>query len=110
MIIIFKTSKLKKIFNDDDLLKRKYGNLYTTIRRRLDDIDSADNLSIIGKLPPHRCHEMKGDRKGQLSIDLIHPYRLIFEPADNPPAIKPDGGIDWENVRTVKIIEITDYH
>ena len=27
-----------------------------------------------------RLHELKGNRKGQLSFDLDHPYRLIFLP------------------------------
>ncbi len=110
MVILFENDKLKKILNDDKLLKRHYGQSASTIRNRLDDLASAENLSVIATLPQHRCHELKGSRKGQLAVDLKHPYRLIFEPADNPPAHKPDGGMDWHGIRVIRIIEIEDYH
>jgi len=59
---------------------------------------------------PARCHELTGDRKGQLSVDLKHPYRLIFEPNNDPRPSKPDGGLDWAMVSAVRILEITDTH
>ena len=110
MIILFGRSKLHKIINDDKLLRRKYGALASTIRSRLDDLKAAETLSVIAKLPHHKCHELKGDREGCLAITLREPYRLVFEPADEPSATKPDGGIDWDKVRSIRIIEIIDYH
>jgi proteic killer suppression protein len=80
------------------------------IRNRLDDLAAADSLDVIRKLPQHRCHELTGNRKGQLAVDLAHPYRLIFKPDDDPPVTKTDGGIDWKRVKTILIIEIEDYH
>jgi proteic killer suppression protein len=80
------------------------------IRRRLDDFAAAQVLSDISKLPQVRCHELSGDRSGMLAVDLEHPYRLIFIPADDPIPLKADGGLDWNNVRTIKIVEIADYH
>jgi hypothetical protein len=59
---------------------------------------------------PGRCHELREDRAGQLSLDLDHPYRLIFEPADNPIPLKPDGGIDWKKVTAIRIIGVEDTH
>ena len=44
-----------------------------------------------------RCHQLSMNREGQYAVDLVHPYRLIFE--------KVDAGI-----QVVMIIEITDYH
>lgn len=79
------------------------------IRRRLDDLSAAENLEAMGSLPG-RCHELKGDRGGQLSLDLENPFRLIFVPSDFPPAVKPEGGIDRKNVRSVVIIGIEDTH
>lgn len=79
------------------------------IRQRLDDLAAASNLDEMNSLPG-RCHELKGDRHGQLSLDLDHPWRLIFVPADQPPALKTDGGIDWKNVRSVEITGIEDTH
>ena len=50
---------------------------------------------------PGRLHELKGDRKGQYSLDLVHPYRLLFtaEPVQN-----------WSEITTVTIIGIVDTH
>ena len=59
---------------------------------------------------PGRCHELTGDRKGTLSIDLDGPYRLIFEPAENPPPVKTDGGLAWELVTAIRILEVEDTH
>ena len=80
------------------------------LRRRLDDLRAADILSDISHLPPTRCHELKGDRAGQLAINLKHPYRLIFEPANNPIQKKEDGGLDWTKTTAILIIEVEDYH
>jgi proteic killer suppression protein len=59
---------------------------------------------------PGRCHALTGDRDGQLSIDLDGPYRLIFEPADNPPPANEDGGLHWERVTAVRILAVEDTH
>jgi len=64
----------------------------------------------MGKLPAARCHELTADRKGQISVDLQHPYRLLFIPANVPLPRKPDGGLDWSAVTEIEIIEITDTH
>lgn len=77
--------------------------------RRLDDLRAAANLETMRKLPG-RCHELKAERAGQLSIDLKHPMRLIFEPDHDPTPTKQDGGIDWLEVTCIKILEIEDYH
>jgi len=79
------------------------------IRRRLDDLRAAANLEVMRNLPG-RCHELKGDRAGQLSLDLDGPYRLIFCPEHDPVPIKNDGGLDWSQVTTVVMIEVVDTH
>jgi proteic killer suppression protein len=50
------------------------------------------------------------DHAGQLALDLDHPYRLIFEPADEPIPTKSDGGLDWNQVTAVRIIGVENYH
>ena len=45
----------------------------------------------------------------QFSVDLDHPYRLIFEPEEPIPR-KDDGGIDWSQVTTVVILGVEDTH
>jgi proteic killer suppression protein len=59
-------------------------------------------------LPAARCHELKGDRRGQLAVDLTHPHRLLFTPVDAKE--REDGGLDWTSVTAVVIEEIVDYH
>ena len=56
-----------------------------------------------------RCHELTGDRRGQLSLDLVHPQRLIIEPAEPVPRTQ-DGGLDWAAVTRVVVVEIADTH
>lgn len=108
--ILFRDKNLRSECNDNKLLKKRQGALRAKkIRQRLDDLAAASNLDEMNSLPG-RCHELKGDRHGQLSLDLDHPWRLIFVPADQPPALKTDGGIDWKNVRSVEITGIEDTH
>lgn len=110
MIILFQDSNFRDECNNNSLLTRRQGALRAKkIRQRLDDLRAANNLSVMKSLPG-RCHELKGDHRGQLSLDIDHPWRLIFTPADEPPALKVDGGIDWDNVRVIMIIGIEDTH
>jgi proteic killer suppression protein len=59
---------------------------------------------------PGRCHELHGDSSGILSLDLDHPYRFLFEPANNPIPTKPDGGLEWNKITTIRILGIEDTH
>ncbi|MBW4486505.1 MAG: hypothetical protein KME12_01815 [Trichocoleus desertorum ATA4-8-CV12] len=110
MDIVFKDSKFEEECNNQNLLEKRHGqNRAKRIRRRLDDLRAATVLEDMRYLPG-RCHELKYDRAGQLSLDLDHPYRLIFEPADEPIPTKPDGGLDWTKVTAVTILGIEDTH
>jgi proteic killer suppression protein len=111
MDILFETKKLEKECNDQKVLVRRYGSERAKlIRRRLDELRAAKTLSIMRSLPRPRCHELKGNRAGQLSVDLDHPYRLIFRPANDPLPTKPDGGLDWAQVIKIKILGVEDTH
>lgn len=110
MNILFRNKYFCNECNDNKLLVKRQGVLRAKkIRQRLDDLRAAENLDMMRTLPG-RCHELTGNRHGQLSMDLDHPWRLIFIPADQPPALKADGGIDWKNVTTIEIIGIEDTH
>jgi proteic killer suppression protein len=80
------------------------------LRRRLDQFRAAENLEVLRLLPQVRCHELKGDRAGTLAVDLDHPYRLIFEPANNPVSRKPDGGLNWTAITVIRVLCVEDYH
>lgn len=111
MDILFQDKKLEKICNNESLLVRKHGAMRAKLlRRRLDDFRAADNLEILRSLPQIRCHELKGNRSGTLAVDLDHPYRLIFEPANDPVPRKPDSGLNWTQVTIVRVLSVEDYH
>jgi plasmid maintenance system killer protein len=110
MDIIFKKAKFQKECNDHKILVRKYGPLKAKLlNRRLEQLRAAEVLEDLRNLPQVRCHELVGDRSGQLSVDLDHPYRLIFEPTEPIPR-KTDGGLDWEKITSITILGIEDTH
>ncbi len=110
MEITFKNNSLQKTFNSEKELIRQYGkNCARKIISRLDDLEAAVNLEVFKKLPG-RCHELKGNKKGQLSLDVEHPFRLIFEPSNEGIKKKDDDGLDWSSVNAVRIINIEDTH
>ncbi|MFO7981835.1 MAG: hypothetical protein R6V08_00095 [Desulfuromonadales bacterium] len=80
------------------------------LQQRMMELNAAETLADISHLPPPRCHEMTGDRAGQFSVDLVHPYRLLFIPSHNPVPCCEDGGVDREQVMEIEIIAIDDTH
>lgn len=73
-------------------------------------LKASPNLAAVPKGKPDRCHELKGNRKGIFAVDLFHPYRLLFEPSGNPVPRKGKGEIDMENVTSIRILGVEDYH
>ncbi len=92
-------------------MKAEWGQkMADKIATRLAQLEAADNLEAIARSGLGRFHEHKGDRKGQLSLDLVHPQRLLFQPNHDPVPRKEDGGLDLANVTSVLILEIVDPH
>lgn len=113
MDITFSSKKLAKQMNDDKALVRDFGSESARkLQRVLTQLRAAPNLGVFAlpMSPPHRCHELTGNRKGQLSVDLKHPYRLLFEPANVPLPLRDEGGLDWAKVTTIKIKGVEDTH
>jgi plasmid maintenance system killer protein len=108
--IRFVNAKFADDCNDFKRLVRRFNLQRAKLtRRRLDDLRAAANLEVMRNLPG-RCHELKADRNGQLSLDLDGPYRLIFRPDHDPIPVKDDGGLDWSQVTTVVVLEVVDTH
>ena len=113
MDVRFADRKLEKECNDGRLLQRRHGERRAKLlKTRLAVLVSAACLADLG--PPYRgpmrCHELTGNRAGQLSIDLDQPYRLIFLPDHQPPPTRAEGGLDWAAVTAIVILEIADTH
>ncbi len=110
MKITFSDKKLRKLANDDRLMVKELGKERAKLlRRRLTQLEDADNLEQVRHLPGH-YHELTGNRKGQWACDLDQPYRLIFTPHENPIPANEDGQYIWLEITGVEIIEVTNYH
>ena len=111
MDILFYTNRLEKECNNKRLLVKRFGSRRSKLlKRRLVELSAANVLEDLRNLPQARCHELHGRRKGQLSVDLDGPYRLVFKPANDPLPKKSDGGLDWTRVTTIMIIGVKDTH
>lgn len=71
MDITYKNKKIEKICTDARTAERTYGR------------EMADKIAQ--------------NRKGQYAVDLVHPYRLVFEK-------------NGDEIQIVNILEIVDYH
>ncbi len=67
------------------------------IHMRIDQIASADTIEMMIQYNIGRCHSLTNNRKGQYAMDLVHPYRLVFEK-------------QGEEIQIAHILEIVDYH
>jgi plasmid maintenance system killer protein len=101
---------LRDLMNDTRKLQREFGaENARRVRRRLDDLHAAAALEDL-RNTPGRLHELTHNRKGQLAFDLFQGKRLVFEPAHDPPPLKPDGGLDWSRITQIRILESVNYH
>lgn len=111
MDIAFRRRKLEKTFNTEKALKKEFGDrMARTIAMRMAVLKNARNLSLVPTTRPERRHQLKGDRDQVYAVDLVHPFRLIFEPNQVPVPRKEDGGVDTDRVTAIKIVEVIDYH
>lgn len=113
MDITFATKSLQKQLNEEKAMIKAHGPLRAKkLKIVMAQLRAAPNLGIFAPpmSPPHRCHELTGNRKGQLTVDLDHPYRLVFSPNHDPLPQRPEGGLDWRQVTMIEIKEIEDTH
>ena len=111
MKIETKTHRLAKTLNSEHKMRKEYGErMSETLAKRLAVLANAPNLAAVPTDRPERRHALKGQRASQQAVDLVHPYRLVFTPAHDPPPERPDGGLDEERVTAITIIEVVDYH
>ena len=98
MDIVYKSKKIQKVCTDARTAERTYGRkMADKIHQRIDEINAADTVEMMLQFHIGRCHLLKQNRKGQYAVDLVHPYRLVFEKNGN-------------EIQVVNILEIIDYH
>lgn len=111
MDIVFKDARLREDLLDPKKRQKRWGpDNAKALARRLDNLAAAATLEALRMLPQAGCHELKGDRKGQLSVRAAGGWRLVLEPAHEPVPMKDDGGLDWRKVTAVRVLEVVDYH
>ena len=69
-------------------------NIESVARRKLDQLDAAEELSDLGSPPGNRLEALVGNRKGQHSIRINDQFRVCFVWTLHGPAN----------------VEIVDYH
>ncbi len=98
---------------DADALQKVYGkDMAKSIDLRLTTLDGALALSDFWPpgMKPERVHALKGDLKGTFSVDLRHPFRLLFVPLDEPTPIPEDQLERWKHIKKIKVTGIEDTH
>ncbi|MEZ5001427.1 MAG: type II toxin-antitoxin system RelE/ParE family toxin [Chitinophagales bacterium] len=110
MELSYKNSKLEKSLTTDKGLAKSYGKLAKKIKQRRIQLESADNLEVIFKIPQLRLHPYKGNRKGTWSIDIQDNWRILFEINQDPIPTLEDGGIDLKAITIISIESVEDPH
>lgn len=82
---------------------------WSALKRRVRTLEVADTLDDV-RGQPGNFHALTADRAGEWSANLTPNWRLIFEPADEPLPLLPDGGLNAGAVRHVRIVRVEDYH
>ncbi len=93
----------------DSSIERRFGAAAGSLRRRLTELSAVTALADLAGTPG-RLEALASNRKGQFSVRVTANRRLIFEIADEPIPLLPDGGIDRRRVRSIRILEVVDYH
>lgn len=110
MDVTYKNNKLRKYAEDAKFSIQKLGKRRSELYlQRIGDLMAAQTLEEVRNLPG-RYHELTENRKGQWACDLDQPYRLIFEPHEDPIPTNADGQYIWLEIKGVEIIDIDNYH
>ena len=98
MDITYKNNKIKKVCTDAKTAERSYGReMADKIHQRMDEISAADTVEMMIQFHIGRYHLLTQNRKVQCAVDLVHPYRLVFEK-------------NGAEIQIAIILEIVDYH
>ena len=98
VLVTYKNRRIEKVCTDIKVSDKTYGNeMSNKIQMRIDQITAAETVEEMIQYHIGRCHSLTSNRKGQYAVDLVHPYRLIFEK-------------HGEQIQIAHIMEIVDYH
>ena len=93
MIKSFRDRDTERLFNREPV--RRFRDIEKAARRKLEMLDSAENLDNLRNPPGNRLEALKGARKGQYSIRINDQYRVCFV---------------WGEDNNAYDVEVCDYH
>lgn len=107
MEVEFRTNKLKKQCENPAIAQKEYGaKMGFKLTQRVVELSAAISLQDIKCIPSARLHRLDGDRNTQYAVDLVHPYRLVFQ-----PILSSDTEIfELDKIKVIRIEEVVDYH
>ena len=107
-------SKLRKAIEDRRFRQKSLGKeMANKLRIRVNSLIAAANLGVFWPplSGPERCHELTGELAGVYSIDLKHPYRLLFESVDGLDKEACEHEMSrWSTITEVKLLRIENTH
>ncbi|UNC93507.1 hypothetical protein [Candidatus Contubernalis alkaliaceticus] len=107
MEVRFKNNKIKKQCEDPRRAQKDYGlRMGVLLTQRVGELIAATSLLDIKYILSARLHELEGTRANEYSVDLVHPYRLVFTPITEGD-VKVN---ELQSIHIVRIEEVTDYH
>ena len=110
MEVTYKNKQLQKCAEDETYSVRKLGPVRSEkYLQRIGDLMDATTLEDVRNLPGN-YHELSANRKGQRTVSLDGPYRLIFVPHEDPIPVDENGKYVWIEIKGVEIEEIENYH
>jgi toxin HigB-1 len=75
----FRTRKLEKQYTHHLEAEKAYGKeVARKFIQRINIIKTANDIDELMQLPGLRCHNLKGNRRGQWAVKLTGFHRLIF--------------------------------
>lgn len=110
MKIDFKKNKIRKALSDVREMQKAFGIMAKKVSQRMEQLRAAPTLADMQSYQAARCHELKGERKGEWAIDISVNHRMIFEINQQPVPLNKDGSVDTKKVTDIMIIETTNYH
>ncbi|MDC1068408.1 killer suppression protein HigA [Candidatus Kapabacteria bacterium] len=105
--VTFDNKKLNRCASDPDKAQKELGVNCDKYFERLNQINIQDNLSeLVGS--PGRFHQLKKDKKGIFSLDLVGKDRLLFKPKES--ITDDNGSIILEKITEIVILSIENTH
>ena len=109
MKVQYKNKKVEELCeNEKEAIKKLNKWVAEKLIFTIEFLKNANSLKDVNDFVPFRLHELKGNRKGQLAMDLGRRlgYRLIIEPV----MLNVAGIIFYEKINIVEVVEVSNHY